>query len=203
MKFTKINNVSNEAVGKATGKSWDEWIKTIDKAGGKNMDHKQIVAFLNKEFDISSWWQQSVTVGYEYARGKRVVGETVDAGFQVGVQKTVKLSQKIIWDQLVSQSGINIWLGDTAVSLKKGETYRTKQGIAGEIRVVKPIERIRLSWQPKDWKKSSTLQITLSCPRNNEDKTTVNFHHEKLPDTKTREKMKVHWRNILNDLFTV
>jgi hypothetical protein len=55
------------------------------------MGSQGIVAYLERDHGeaTSSWWRQSITVGYEQARGKRVVGETTDTGLQVGVQKSV------------------------------------------------------------------------------------------------------------------
>lgn len=199
----KINNVSSEAVENATGKSWDEWLKIIDKTGGEKKDHKEIVAFLNKNYQVSSWWQQMITVGYEHARGKRVVGETADSGFQLGVQRSVAIPKDEVWEILTSSQGVKKWLGETSVSIKKGEVYETKDGTMGEIRVVRPTDRIRLTWKPSDWEKSSTLQISLICPRNTKNKTTVNFHHEKLPGKKYREELKVHWKQVLSSLFKV
>lgn len=198
----KINNVSSEAVEKATGKTWGQWLKIIDKAGGKKKGHKEIVAYLNKKYKLSPWWQQMVTVGYEHARGKRVTGETADAGFQLGVQRTVSLQQVGVWSLLTSQEGVNKWLGKTKTHFKEGENYKTKEGTSGEIRVVNPQEKIRMTWQPKDWDDPSTLQISLYCPRNTKKKTTVRFHHERLPNKKTRKKMKKHWSEVLDSLFS-
>jgi len=39
------------------------------------MAHKQITRLLyDKKYIKSSWWCQMVTVGYEYEKGKRVIG---------------------------------------------------------------------------------------------------------------------------------
>lgn len=43
----KWNKVSNTAVQKATGKSWDNWIKIIDKEGGDSLSHKEIAKMLS------------------------------------------------------------------------------------------------------------------------------------------------------------
>ena len=80
----RINNITSAAVSKATGKTWVQWLRFIDRRGGAELDHKQIVALLRDEGGVDSgWWQQTVTVGYEHARGRRRTGETADAGFQV------------------------------------------------------------------------------------------------------------------------
>jgi len=107
-----INKVSSEAVEKATGKGWDQWIAFIDEHGGAELDHKAIVKLLGREGKITrAWWQQMVTVGYEHAKGRRETGETADAGYQVGVQMVVPLERGELWDLLISPAGVRTWLG--------------------------------------------------------------------------------------------
>ena len=66
---------SDEAVRRATGRTWDEWIRWLDERGAAGMSHKQIVALLREQGGVESgWWQQTVTAGYEVAKGRRVEG---------------------------------------------------------------------------------------------------------------------------------
>lgn len=74
----KAPEISNEAVQAKTRKTWDEWFAILDDAGGREMGHKEVVAVLNNNYEISAWWQQSVTVAYEKARGMRQKHEMVD-----------------------------------------------------------------------------------------------------------------------------
>ena len=41
-----LTGTSDEAVLRATGKSWAEWLALLDAAGGREMNHKQLVAHL-------------------------------------------------------------------------------------------------------------------------------------------------------------
>jgi hypothetical protein len=82
--------VSDEAVKKATGKTWDSWFALLDKAGGKKMNHMEIAHFLSTRYISNGWWAQMVTVEYERVQGKRKVNENED-GFLVAVHKTVAL----------------------------------------------------------------------------------------------------------------
>jgi uncharacterized protein YndB with AHSA1/START domain len=192
-----INRVSDEAVKKATGKTWDEWVVLLDKAGAQKMTHTEIAQWLEDKKHIkSSWWCQMVTVGYEYAKGRRIVGETADVGFEIGVTKTLPISKKQAWDLLMSPAGMKTWLGK-AVKLEKGQTYTAAEGTTGEIRTLKPGERVRLTWQPKEFKQPSTLQVTV-IPSGQ--KTSIRFHHEKLSSKKAREDMRRHWQQVLNKL---
>ncbi|MCB0046303.1 MAG: SRPBCC domain-containing protein [Caldilineaceae bacterium] len=195
-------NISNAAVSQATGQGWEEWLNLIDGWGGSEMTHTEIARQLVEAGHIevgNEWWAQSVTVGYEYARGRRIKGETKDAGFQVGVQKTLTLDADSLWAFLFTTEGLSIWLGETEnpLNLESGSAYITADGTVGEIRTVYPGEKIRLTWQPDDWPEPSTLQLYLL---NNGDKTSLRFHHEKLIDADQRAAMKAHWQAVLKEL---
>ncbi len=202
MDTKNFSGISSESVQKATGLAWDEWLEALDVAGAEAWDHKQIVAFLDEEYaeTTTAWWRQSITVGYEQARGKRVVGETATAGFQLGVQVSVDAARSRVWDLITSKP--ELWLGEGAsLTLEKGERYEVPArpdvpGVAGEIRVVRPEDRLRLTWQPEGWAAPATLQlITSESPSG---RTALRAHLEKLPDAETREAMRTHWRAVLD-----
>ena len=196
-----LGRVSSAAVRKATGRGWEEWLEALDAAGAADWDHKEIVAHLERAHPEvgSGWWRQSLTVGYEQARGKRVVGETADVGFQVGVRRTVAGSVTEAWERITSRP--DLWLGEgTSVAFEPGKRYEVPSrdgapGASGEIRVVKPGDRLRMTWQPEDWPAPATLQLTVSASASG--KTVINAHLEKLPDADAREAMRARWRQAL------
>mgnify|MGYP001820979411 CR=1 FL=1 len=201
-----FSGVTDRAVAEATGRGWAEWLDVLDAAGASGWDHKKTVAHLEREYtDVSHWWRQSITVAYEQARGKRVVGQTADAGFQVGVRRTATATTDDAWELLVSRP--ELWLGaaadldvtvlgDYAVPAGEGEP-----GVSGEIRVVRPGHRLRMTWQPSGWRAPATLQLTLTPA--SAGKTTIGVHLEKLPDARAREAMRTHWRGVLDGLAQV
>jgi len=146
-----INKVSSEAVKKATGKNWQEWVKLLDKHNLSSKTHKEIVKIINeKKLVNSQWWTQMVTVGYEFVKGKRITGQTENAGFQIGVQKTLPIAQKKAWVLITSPDGLKIWLGDIEkIKLSKGENFITNNGITGQIRSVVKNTKLRLTWNTK------------------------------------------------------
>jgi len=79
-----------------------------------------------------------------------------------------------------------------------GATYETADCTVGEVRTVSEGERLRMTWQPAGRDEPTTLQLTLSCPRNDDSKTTLRVHHEKLADADEREAMGAHWRDVLD-----
>jgi uncharacterized protein YndB with AHSA1/START domain len=189
-----LDRISSESVREATGRGWEEWLETLDAAGAADWSHKEIVSYLEREHreETTAWWRQSLTVGYEQARGKRALGETAEAGFEVGVRRTVDASADEVWELLTVRP--ELWLGK-GVAFRPGERYSVP-GAVGEIRVVKPGDRLRLTWQPEGWAAPATMQLTLSRARSG--KTTITAHVEKLPDADARDAMREHLREALD-----
>ncbi|HLL05688.1 MAG TPA: SRPBCC domain-containing protein [Myxococcaceae bacterium] len=192
--------VSDSAVKEATGRDWKAWMRALDAAGAAELNHKQLVALVAREAE-STWWQQSIAVAYEQAHGKRVVGETATTGFQVGVVRTLPISAPELWDLVTKQA--ERWLGPGAkLKLEPGKGYevpkrRGAPGVRGELRVVKPGQRLRMTWQPDGWKKPATLQLTLVPKARG---AALHVHMDKLPDAKSREAMREHWSKVLAKL---
>ncbi|NOV02218.1 SRPBCC family protein [Paenibacillus planticolens] len=134
-------------------------------------------------------------------KSEKIVGLTASAGFQIGVRRTIPISQGKAWEVLILPQGRKLWLGDLAeeMTFEKGSAYCTADGLKGVVRVVKPYEQLRLTWQPAAWPEASTLQIRL-LPAGSPGKTTISFHQEKLDSLQRREEMKVHWEAVISGL---
>ena len=79
----------------------------------------------------------------------RPTGLTKDAGWQVGVSRTLPIEVAAAWDYLLSPAGLAHWLGDgVPTPLEKGITYKTTDGTTGQIRSLHPRDRVRLTWRP-------------------------------------------------------
>lgn len=189
-----MKKISDEAYIDATGKTFDRWMKLLDKTSASEWDHKKIVVFLRVEFGVSDWWGQQITVDYERAIGRRVLGETKDAGFQIGVSKTLAVPREKLWRFLISGEGLKLWLGETdAFTPQPGSKYRF-----GEVRTVDPGVKIRLTYRQTEWEQSTVLQIYLDAK--GKEKTSLRFHHEKLTDTEMREKMREYWKSVASKI---
>ena len=64
-----------------TGKSWAQWIATLDAAGAPAMNHTQIAALVHEQHGVPGWWAQGVTVGYERIRGRRSKNQVAGGTF--------------------------------------------------------------------------------------------------------------------------
>jgi uncharacterized protein YndB with AHSA1/START domain len=125
-------------------------------------------------------------------------GQTKNAGWEVGVRRTLRVSADRAWELIATPPGLGVWLGtDPDLRLEKGASYQTVGGTHGEIRSAEEGRLIRLTWQPPEMACPSTLQVRIVPARSG---TTISFHHEHLADAETREAMRVRWSEALNAL---
>lgn len=125
------------------------------------------------------------------------VGHTRDAGWQAGASRTVHLPPTSVWEFLVSSAGTRIWLGHTELPTRPGQRYATTDGTTGEIRTYREVDRIRLTWRPKDRRQPATYQIAL---RPTSTGCTIVLHLERLSDRAERQAMKAKLAGIADRL---
>jgi hypothetical protein len=101
------------------------------------------------------------------------VGRTEDAGWQIGVSRTVPLSAEEVWGRIEATSE---WLGEEA----------------DDVRTYSPLDRIRVGWR------GTIVQVAISRARTG---TTVRFHQERLADAEERERQRAHWTAVIDRLF--
>jgi uncharacterized protein YndB with AHSA1/START domain len=125
------------------------------------------------------------------------VGRTRDAGWQIGVSKTLDHSVEDVWAFLTSPAGTAIWLGpDVTVSPEPGVGYETADGVHGETRSFTRHRRIRLTWQPSDWPHDTTLQLSVTPA--GDDRARLGVHQERLVDAAERDRQRTHWQAVIN-----
>ncbi|MFF8830696.1 SRPBCC domain-containing protein [Streptomyces sp. NPDC015131] len=119
-------------------------------------------------------------------------GLTRDAGWEIGVSKTLPLPAGTLWDFVVSPEGVGIWLGGTRGPLptEKGARYETEAGVTGEVRGYRPGDRVRLTHG------TTTVQVTVSA--SGPARAVLAFHEEHLPDAAARAARRTHWKAVLS-----
>jgi hypothetical protein len=165
---------SEEAVRRATGRSFPEWIALIDEWGGTNRRHPEIARWLVTEHAMPGWWSQSVTVTYERARGMRAVHQMTD-GITVAVTRTVAADPDAALAAFTDPAIRRRWLGDVDV-----EQRRTTA--AGGARF--------------DWPEPPSRLVVQVLPKAN-GRSTVAIAHERLPDGDAAAQEKAAWRDRL------
>jgi hypothetical protein len=91
-----------QAVERATGRSWDEWLEYMARIGAKDLTHHQIatavIGELDGKVDNLGWWARSTAVAYEQHIGRRVPGQRPDGTFQTSVSKSTTLGMAALME---------------------------------------------------------------------------------------------------------
>ena len=127
------------------------------------------------------------------------VGRTKDAGWQIGVSRTVEHPVERVWEFLTSPAGTDLWLGHgVRLTEEPGAQYETDGGVRGETRSFRSRDRIRLTWQPAEWDHETTVQMVVS--RSGADRTRLTFHQERMTSAGERERQRRHWRAVMDSI---
>lgn len=172
-----VAGVGSEAVRKATGRSWGEWLVILDDAGARQMAHAEIAKHLHQEHGLDGWWSQMVTVGYEQERGMRDVHQKGDS-FEISRSKTVGVAVERLY---------HAW-ADTA------ERARWLPGHAITIRRATPAKSMRVTWS------DGVTSIHVNFYAKGPDKSQVTVQHVKLADAPAAEEAKTFWSAALDGL---
>lgn len=116
---------SDDAVHKATGKTWDEWKAILDNWGGPDKPHPEIATYLVDDHGVSSWWAQGVTVGYERLIGRREAGQRNDGTYSASVSKTINASAETIHAALADDALRARWLEEGVLRLRSASAPKS------------------------------------------------------------------------------
>jgi len=176
IKQNRSPDISDDAVKKATGKSWDQWFAILDRGGAKKMPHRDIANLLH-ELDCGDWWSQMVTVGYERARGLRVKHQKAD-GFSISRSKTIAAPIGQLFKAWKDDKIRQQWLDGATLEVRKSTANRS----------------IRIRWGD-----GATDVVVMFYPKGTE-KAQVTVEHNKLSSAKSGEQMKRYWGMALTRL---
>ncbi len=87
--LAELAGMSDRAVKAKTGRDWKGWVRALDRIEAHSLPHKDIARHLHRELELSGWWAQTVTVGYERIRGLRDKGQRRGGGYDVNKSKTL------------------------------------------------------------------------------------------------------------------
>jgi uncharacterized protein YndB with AHSA1/START domain len=177
----RIAGISSEAVRKATGRSWNEWLSILDAVGAKDKDHKTIARWLDGEYPtLGGWWIQMITAGYEQSRGMRRPDEKPD-GFQVSGSRTVSTTIDRLFAAFESAELRRRWLQDSEVTIRK--TTKNKS--------------MRLTWIDGE------TSVDVNFYSKGDTKSYVSLQHGRLKTEAQADRMKSYWSKTLDRLQRV
>ncbi|MBI1798129.1 MAG: hypothetical protein HYR73_00400 [Candidatus Eisenbacteria bacterium] len=172
--------VGDDAVLKRTGKTWEQWFVSLDRAGAKKMNHAAIATHLYNVRKLPRWWCQMVVVGYERARGLRQVHERPN-GFEIGVSRTIAAPAVAAYRAWADTKTRDRWLPKTKIAIRTASEPKS----------------LRITW--RDGKTTLEVNIYAKGPR----KSQVAVQHHRLRDATAAAKMKLYWAKTLDRLRDV
>lgn len=169
--------ISNGAVRHATGRSWAQWLRLLDRAGGKRMTHAELVAEVGQRAEVSGWWRQMVAVGYEQARGKRAKHERPE-GFEITRSRTLPVPISRLFQAWTRAAVRQQWLPGDPLTVRKRTRNRS----------------IRALWS------DGKTRIEVYFHEKGKAKSSVTVQHGRLPNADAAERMSRFWGNRLEAL---
>lgn len=116
--------MSDDAILRGTGKRWDDWLRLLDTWDAAPRPHAEIAQYISAEYGVSGWWAQTVTVGYERARGLRAMHQRPD-GFSVSVSRTFPIAISRLYAAFVEDSARDAWLEPGSIVLRTARPNRS------------------------------------------------------------------------------
>ncbi|MFI7220654.1 hypothetical protein [Micromonospora maritima] len=175
---TQQDRISDALLRERTGQDWAGWFDRLDAWGAVDRTHTETARWLVDTHGIPGWWAQTVTVGYEQARGLRAPGQRRGGGFEAGGSRTVAVPVETLFHAFVDEPARRRWLPDVEVRVRTATAPKT----------------FRADWA------GGPSRIVVGLTPLGPAKSRVAVLHEKLADAGEAERFKAYWRERLATL---
>jgi uncharacterized protein YndB with AHSA1/START domain len=174
---------SDASMQRATGRSYGEWFVLLDRWGARDRTHTDTAAWLVADQAVTGWWAQSITVGYERARGRAL--HQVAGGYSVGANRTIAVAPTRLLAAVTDAAIRARWLPGAELTRR-----RRASATAAALTV-------RFDWA------DPPSRLAVFVVAKGPDKATISIQHEKLPDAEAANRLKAYWRERLAELKSV
>lgn len=175
--FAQLAGVSDATLEAKTGCNWETWVRSLDAHDMASKPHREIAAFVHAKYDVSAWWAQTVTVGYERIKGLREVGQRRGGSYEANKSKTFPVPLAELYRACRDRRWRQRWL----------------PGIALEVRTATLNRSLRLSWD------DGTSVHFWFTPKG-DGKSSVAIEHTGLASREDAEARKLYWGERLTAL---
>jgi hypothetical protein len=178
--YAALAGMKNGPVHAKTGRTWEEWVRVLDRAGASRLSHREIAALVGTKYKAGNWWSQTVTVGYERIKGLRARGQRRDGTYEATKSRTYNVPVATLFEAWANARVRRLWLNDGPV----------------RIRTATPLKSMRIDW-------SDRSIIAVGFTAKGASKSSVAVQHTKLPDKKEADHIKQYWTERLDALGMV
>jgi hypothetical protein len=172
--------MSDAAVEKRTGCTWEKWVFALDHAGADTWSHRAIAAHVRTTYKVSNWSAQMVTVGYERIKGLREKGQRRDGWYEASKSRTLAATAADAYRAFADGRVRRRWLPSVKVTVRKGTPGRF----------------VRMTWDD-----NTPVEVWLT-PKGAA-KTSVQVQHRKLTSKDEVDRRRRYWDDRLAALGTL
>jgi uncharacterized protein YndB with AHSA1/START domain len=173
--YAELAGMSDASVSKRTGRTWEQWVGVLDRAGAAEKPHREIAQYVSS-LGTPDWWSQMVTVGYERIRGLRDRGQRRGGGYEASKSRTFPVPVNVLFDAFANARRRRQWLP-----------------VKVAVRTATPQKRMRVTWD------DGTIAALEFMPRGSA-KSAVAVGHQKLPDRSAVDSLKKAWSGYFDRL---
>jgi hypothetical protein len=175
--YAALAGMSDDAVRAKTGRDWKGWVEHLDGRDAARLPHREIARHLQREMELSAWWAQTVTVGYERIRGLRDIGQRRGGSYEAHKSKTLPVAVAELYRAFNRPQARERWLPDEGL----------------EIRTATPEKSMRIAW-------GDGTSVDVRFTAKSEAKSQVAIQHQKLASKAEAERKKRFWAERLTAL---
>ncbi|WBC16104.1 hypothetical protein O7600_04490 [Micromonospora sp. WMMA1998] len=175
---TQQDRISDALLRERTGQDWAGWFDRLDAWGAVERTHTETARWLVDTHGVPGWWAQTVTVGYEQARGLRAPGQRRGGGVEAGGSRTVAVPVETLFHAFADEATRRRWLPDVEVRVHTATAPKT----------------FRADWA------GGPSRIVVGLTAVGASKARVAVLHEKLADAGEAERLRAYWRDRLGAL---
>ncbi|SCG37503.1 hypothetical protein [Micromonospora humi] len=175
---TQQDRISDALLRERTGLDWAGWFARLDAWGAVARTHTETARWLADEHGVPGWWAQTVTVGYEQARGLRAPGQRRGGGFEATGSRTVAVPVETLFHAFADEPTRRRWLPGVEVRVRTATAPKT----------------FRADWA------GGPSRIVVGLTPVTGSKARVAVLHEKLTDADEADRLKAYWRDRLGAL---
>jgi hypothetical protein len=178
--YAALAGLSDAALAKATGCTWEKWVFVLDRAGASEWSHRAIADYVHTKYKVRDWWTQAVAVGYERIKGLRQIGQRRGGLFEANKSRTIAAPAAAITRAFVDARSRRRWL----------------PGVKVTVRTSSPGRSVRLTWDD-----GTPVEVWLTSK--GAAKTAVAVQHRMLASRDDADRRKAFWDGRLKALATV
>jgi uncharacterized protein YndB with AHSA1/START domain len=174
--YARLAGVSEAAVTKQTGCSWEKWVWALDRAGATEWSHRAIAEHVHTAYKVPDWWAQTVTVGYERIKGLRAIGQRRSGAFEATRSRSIAAPAAAVFRAFADARARRAWLPSVKLTVRKATPGRS----------------VRITWDD-----GTSVEVWLTARGG---KTTTQVAHRKLTSQADAERRRAFWTDRLTAL---